>query len=315
MSQVFLTYSVDEESMLPAFLRLIFQTPSFWEEMSNRAQGTVMRRKTISNDAFLDILVPSPPLPEQRRIVDLLDAFDEQAAALVSERKAVVEVLHRLLDQAWDDPDEVIPVGSVADLASGPSWAAADERPVPEPGTTPVVKITNTRPDGRLDLSERLYVMSLASTRLLDNRSLIAIRTNGNRERIGNVYLPNDDVFGSAVSAFQFIVQCQSSENRDYLYWVLRAPRTQRIMSDAASGSTGLGNMGARWLRALEVPWPDVEARTRFVQRASATACVLDGLLSEWECLRVVRSTLLTNLLSGELDIAESNDGILREAV
>jgi type I restriction enzyme, S subunit len=269
----------------------------------------------IGSERASTMPVQWPTLVEQRRIADLIHAFDGQAAALDSEAKTVEEVLHRMLDQAWDDPDEAIPVGSVADLASGPSWAASDERPAPEPGTTPVVKITNTRPDGRLDLSERLYVKSLASTRLLDDRSLIAIRTNGNRERIGNVYLPNDEVFGSAVSAFQFIVQCQSSANRDYLYWVMRAPRTQRIMSDAASGSTGLGNMGARWLRALEVPWPGAEARTRFVEQASVTASVLDGLLNECQCLRVVRSTLLTSLLSGQVTIPDSYQSLLAEAV
>jgi type I restriction enzyme, S subunit len=301
------------DDVLPGFVWAVVRTRDFVDAMIARCTGS--NYPAIRPDDIASYEIALPSLREQTRIVDLIGALDGQTAALDSEAKTVGEVLHRFLDQAWDDPDEAIPVGSVANLASGPSWAAADERSAPEPGTTPVVKITNTRPDGRLDLTERLYVKSLASARLLDDRSLIAIRTNGNRERIGNVYLPNDDVFGSAVSAFQFIVLCQSSDNRDYLYWVLRAPRSQRVMSDAASGSTGLGNMGARWLRALEVPWPDVEARTRFVQQASATAHAFDGLLSECESLRVVRSTLLTSLLSGEVVILESYDALLTEAV
>jgi type I restriction enzyme S subunit len=300
----------------PEYYELLLKSPQMKRQYFDNAQGTVNRRRSLPFKTFAGLRVLVPSLPEQRRIADLIQSIDGQAAALDLEAKTVEELLHRLLDQAWVTADEAIPVGSVADLASGPSWAVADERLGPEPGTTPVIKITNTRPDGRLDLSERLYVKGLpSSTRLLDDRSLIAIRTNGNRERIGNVYLPNDEVLGSAVSAFQFIVQCQSSDHRDHLYWIMRAPQCQRLMSDAASGSTGLGNMGARWLRALEIPWPDAEARTRFVERASVTACLHEGLLDECASLRLVRSTLLTSLLSGQMTIPESYDALLAEAV
>jgi hypothetical protein len=249
--------------------------------------------------------------------VDLIGALDAHIAAMTNEHRQCQAVLRRLLDDAWNDLSQGsgTTVGHLADLTSGPSWAATDETPVLDNDAVPVVKITNTRPDGRLDLSERLYVRGLPeSIRLLDDRSLIAIRTNGNRERIGNVYLPTADVFGSAVSSFQFIVQARSSHVRDYLYWTLRAPHCQRIMSDAASGSTGLGNLGARWLRALEIPWSDDETRANFVTTAAATGSVLEAMSREVEAVRVVRSTLLADLLNRDVEISESYDLLMSEA-
>ena len=302
------------DGVLPEYLAFCLQANG--EQILQRFRKTGTTVQSVDVPGLLGFEVPLPPAPEQRRIVDLIGSVQAEAAAIDVEAETVEEVLRCLLDQAWASMDDVVPVGFVADLASGPSWAAADERLAAEQGTTGVIKITNTRPDGRLDLSERLYVKGLpSSTRLLDDRSLIAIRTNGNRERIGNVYLPNDEVFGSAVSAFQFIVQCQSSDHRDYLFWAMRAPQCQRLMSDAASGSTGLGNMGARWLRALEIPWPDAEARTRFVEQATVTACLHEGLLDQGASLRAVGSTLLTSLLSGQMTIPESYDALLAEAV
>jgi type I restriction enzyme S subunit len=147
-------------------------------------------------------------------------------------------------------------------IGSGPSWAAKDESSVPSEGAMTVLKITNTRPDGSIDLSELSYVSGLpARTKVIGATSLVMIRTNGNRERIGNVYLPSEEVHGAAVSAFQFILDALDAETRDYLYLVLRSPGIQHLMSESASGSTGLGNLAVRWLKTLEIPWPDAPVR------------------------------------------------------
>jgi type I restriction enzyme, S subunit len=302
----------------PAYFELLLRSPLMLTAYRDRAQGSVNRRRSIPYSAFASMSVRAPSPAHQRRVVDLIGALDARSAAIVAEHQRGSVMLGRLLDDVWDGPSEywTMAVGKIADLASGPSWAASDEANFPAANATPVLKITNTRADGRLDLSERLYVRGLPkSTRLLDHRSLIAIRTNGNRERIGNVYLPTADVLGSAVSAFQFVIQADSPEVRDYLYWVLRAPHSQRLMSDAASGSTGLGNLATKWLRALEIPWGADAARRHFVDNASAAGALIAALALEVEAVRVVRATLLSSLLLGEIEIPESYDAMLARAV
>jgi type I restriction enzyme S subunit len=84
---VFVTYEVDEQAVLPAWLGLFFQTPAFWQQMQAKATGTVLRRKTVSSEVFLSVLIPLPELDVQRRIVDLMAAADVLGAAL--EREAV----------------------------------------------------------------------------------------------------------------------------------------------------------------------------------------------------------------------------------
>lgn len=297
----------------PAFFELLLKSPPMLILYRDHAQGSVNRRRSLPLKTFAALSVQVPPLASQRRIVDLIGALDAQSVAIAVEVAQVQGLLRCVLDGFWAASQAWKTVGEIADIASGPSWAASAESPVPTASGTSVVKITNTRPDGRLDLTERLYVVGLpASTRVLDASSLIVIRTNGNRERIGNVYLPNDAVMGSAVSAFQFIVQCGSSEARDYLYWLLRAPTCQRTMSAAASGSTGLGNLGARWLRALQVPWWDDTVRADFASQAAALVRVLEALIAEGESLRDFRTTVLASLLSGKVEIPESYDALLK---
>ena len=72
----------------------------------------------------------------------------------------------------------------------------------------PVIGIPNTKPDGTLDLTTVGYVSGLpTSVGKVDESSLIMIRTNGNRQRIGKIYLPPVQAYGHAVSAFQFLMQ------------------------------------------------------------------------------------------------------------
>jgi type I restriction enzyme S subunit len=100
VSGVFITYKVDQEA-LPEFLGLYFQTPAFWDEMQNRASGTVLRRKTISDASFRDIPFALPPLPIQERIVEVIGAVDDQITALDAEAGAVEAVYRAATSLLW----------------------------------------------------------------------------------------------------------------------------------------------------------------------------------------------------------------------
>jgi len=95
VSGVFITYAVGERA-LPEFLGLYFQTPAFWDEMQNRASGTVLRRKTISDASFRAIPFALPPLPTQEQIVEVIRAVDDQITALATEADALEGILESL---------------------------------------------------------------------------------------------------------------------------------------------------------------------------------------------------------------------------
>lgn len=311
VSGVFITYEVDPR-VLPEFLALYFQTPTFWHEMQNRASGTVLRRKTISDTSFRAIPLALPPLSVQQRIVEIIGAVDDEITALDREEAAVTRVRDALLDEftcasAYTSKS----LGELCSvIGSGPSWAAKDESSVPTDDGLTVLKITNTRPDGSLDLSELSYVVGLpASTKLIGPTSLVMIRTNGNRNRIGNVYLPTEELHGAAVSAFQFTLDAINVETRDYLYLALRSPRIQQMMSESASGSTGLGNLAVRWLKTLELPWPDSEIRENQIELMRAMDTKAVATKEEADRLRGLRAGLLSDLLDRAIDIKSTELG------
>src|SRR5665647_3966392 len=195
----FPTFRAVPDMALPGFIGLVFETDAFQSEASARATGTTERRRLKEPD-FLAIPVPAPTLDVQRRIVDLVGALDANIAALQAETSDLAIALEAALDLSFPDAAGARPLGDLVTARSGPSWAASDETSEPVTGATPVVKITNTRPDGSFDTNQLAYVRGLRpSTTTLNPSSIVVIRTNGNRARIGNAYLPPEAVFGSAV--------------------------------------------------------------------------------------------------------------------
>lgn len=293
---------------ITGFLRLALE--SGVAGLLARSGGGMFSSITAANLRGFELLLP--PMHVQRRIVDLIGSLDGAVVAVERERSAALSLLSALLRRWHDELQPCRPLGSAFAPRSGPSWAAEDESETPRPGAVRVLKITNTRPDGRLDMSTQAYVDGLpSSTALLDDRSLILIRTNGNRARIGNVYRPSGEAMGCAVSAFQFSARCADVASRDFYYWWLRTPQEQAAMSEAASGTTGLGNLAAGWLKQREAPDPEPSMLPVFEE----VAAVLDRLQGEVSESQSLRSILLTLLLSREIEIPDAYDVLLNEGV
>ena len=96
---------VDEKMILKSFLFLLLQDRRMREFMQSRSSGTtVMHLKTSE---VPDVQVALPPLPEQKRIVDLISSVDSYIETLQQElesaKKSRNAVLHELLTAGGDD--------------------------------------------------------------------------------------------------------------------------------------------------------------------------------------------------------------------
>lgn len=293
------------------------QLPEFWyylllhstEYLRANSGGSTFQE--LSGGALKKLRFTIPPIKAQRRIVDLIGAVDDVIAASETSKAAATRILdgsRRIVSTAATRA-----LGELAIMRSGPSWKAADEKKEPAEGYEPVLGITNTPPGLRLDLGDKRFVASLpASVQRLDDASLVMIRTNGNRSRIGNIYRATKDVEGFAVSAFQIALRPHRQQDAAFLYWYLGSSGVQAAISENASGSTGLGNIAIGWLKKLAVPVLSSEEMARYVGKCEAAAAVVQATDDELTELRRLRSNLLSALLSGEHEIPSSYDAMLR---
>lgn len=290
------TFEADATQLLSELLPFLVQSDGFFDHAVGTSAGSLSPRTSWRDLADFEFDIP--PLDEQKRIADLLWAVEAHRRAVLELRAAGRACLWRLVRHRLASIASMIRLCEVATTRSGPSFDASDLHDRAVEGSIPVIGIPNTKSDGTIDLADVGHVTGLPdSVGRVDDRSLILIRTNGSRERIGNVYLPPAEAHGHAVSAFQFLMQANDSRDRDYLFWVLNDRAMQDRMSDSASGSVGLGNLAVRWLNAQEVPWPaegdDRRALVEEFRRFEAAGVAVGSQLASLEVLRGAISTAI----------------------
>jgi type I restriction enzyme, S subunit len=316
VSQEFPTFDIDPKLAAPEYVALLCSWPGTWARVRMGETGMGGRRKRVHPDRLLEVQLPFPSLADQCRIVDLVASADKvihDACVLASASRQVLSTLQSAWRNSYSGPMRRL--GDLADLTSGPSWRAADERPIPQPGYRRVLGITNTPRDAEIDLTDTRYVSGLpARTRLLARGSLLMIRTNGNRTRIGNVYRVPSEAHELAYSAFQIGIHLRDAPDADFAYWMLRDPALQQTISENASGTTGLGNIAVNWLKELKVPWPGTDERRAAVELFDAIDSTTRAAVAKEKASLFLRSALLSDLLCGIHNIPHTYDALLESA-
>ncbi|GAA4389121.1 restriction endonuclease subunit S [Brevibacterium pityocampae] len=293
------TFDADETQLRRDLLPFIVQSEGFFEHALGTSAGSLSPRTNWRDLKDFEFNLPS--FEEQTRMADLLWAIERHKRTLADEVESVQGVLARVAATRLSALPTTARLGDLTTTRSGPSFPASDVHGESVEGSVPVIGIPNTKPDGTIDLEGVGHVTGLpASVSTIDESSLILIRTNGNRQRIGNVYIPPEAAHGHAVSAFQFLMRANDMSDRDYLFWVLSEAGMQHRMSDAASGTVGLGNLAVRWLNELEIPWTELpEERRAFVETLGTLRDGLARLRAEVAAVTAVGKVVLGEMLGG----------------
>ncbi|WP_306232862.1 restriction endonuclease subunit S [Agrococcus beijingensis] len=309
VSNEFPLFDVDDRRLVPAYLDLFFQQPSVWARVTEQSTGTTKSRLRWKEHQLLAFQLPLPPLAEQRRIVDLIGAVDDAIEKAEASAAAAGDVYRSLADRLFRSPP-ASRLGDLAETVPGANWSKADEAGSAEDGYEEVVGIGVTGAAG-LDFSKMKYVAGLpAGVHRLRKSDLLVVRTNGNAERIGNVYSA-EALEGRPFSAFHLGLRPKSEANAALIFHALSSPAAQRALTGMTSGSTGLKNLAAKKLLELQVPSTTDESFLESLEVASSTVRQhLTGIAT----LRDLRAKALPALLSGEHAVPDEYDEVMEVA-
>ncbi len=266
------------------------------EELEEKSHGTTM--KHITKQTLLPHKVLLPPLPEQKRIVDLISSVDSYIEALQqqleSANKSRNAVLHELLiaggdgwvETSLEDVAEVI-MGQSPD---GKSYNQSGEglpfmqgsaefgehHPTPEKWCSDPKKIAEP---GDLLLSVRAPVgdTNFANQRIAVGRGLSVIRAN-------------------------------SKSLNEFIRFVIQLNVTEMI---ASSGSGMFASITGKNLREFKVLLPPLPEQKRIVDLVSSIDDVIEQDRLAITEAKNLRSGLLSDLLSGEHEIPPSYDKVI----
>ena len=308
-------------------LWLFYCVSALGHELQRRGAGSTFRE--VSRDGVRTIPILLPPLSEQRGIAAVLDAIDDaierSEAVIAATEELRRSLLHELLSRGvpgwhseWREVRglgvvpacwEVVRLGEVAEVVRGVSWSREQESAVPLDDAMPVVRIGNVQRDGfRMD--DTLYIRGVPQANrargAITERSLVMVGSNGNRDRVGNVFLSDDRVRGCLLASFLIRIDPIGSVSERFLAMVLRSARIQSRITESTAGSTGLKNLSLRWLRDLPFLLPPLTEQQRIATILDSVDSSLEQARMGTDVLRSVKASASEALLSGRVRVRQN---------
>ena len=169
---------------------------------------------------------------------------------------------------------QLVRLGDVANVNRGVSWSRDQESSKPLNDTVPVVRIGNVQRSG-FQLSDTLHIRGISNVGRhrysVTPRTLVMVGSNGNRDRVGNIFLATPAVVGHLLASFLIKIDPHKDVSAGFLSAVLRSTPLQLAITESTSGSTGLKNLSLKWLRNLRLSIPPLPEQ-------QAIAKVLDSI-------------------------------------
>ncbi|MFC9887305.1 restriction endonuclease subunit S [Streptomyces pilosus] len=305
----------------PRFYKHYFRSSLLISQLANITQG-IRQGQAIDMEAFQNLEIPLPPLAEQRRIADFLDAetsklgvLDERfkkLTGLLEERKAALISACFTFNAADDAP--VLPLRRAVKR-----WI--DYRgATPEKTTSgiPLVTAKNIR-HGRIDLDvSREFIATDAYADWM-RRGLLEVDDVllTTEAPLGQVAMVNN----THIALAQRVIVLRADQevcSAEWLYWYLLSPQGQAELELRSTGSTALGIKADR-LRGVPIPLPTLgEATQRLGQLADRVTQIeiLQRKLTEQRALVTERrQALITAAVTGQFDVSTASGRNVTEGV
>ena len=305
-STEFMVYVPRVDDLELHYLGHLLSSNRFAQRLQAVATGTTNSHVRAKPSETLRWPVRVPPLDEQRRIAEILDAIGETIQAterVIAKRTAKLEGLIEELAGRWTRTAIAhLPLGDMLDTRMdyrgrtprklGMEWGG---------GEIPALSANNVQM-GEIDFDRECYLGSDSLYRRW--------MTHGHTERgdllitmeapLGNIARVPD---GRRYILSQRVVLLRFSSTsllNDFAYWYMRSESFQSELRRRSTGTTATGIRRAE-LERIEVPLVDLQQQQAAAAALSAQELVLSGEQEVLRKLREMRTGLAADLLSGRV--------------
>ena len=244
-----LVLSAKDESIDQDFLYHILGSPFVFQQFDSLAAGSTVRNLNI--DLVSGVKIPLLPIPEQKRIVAILDqAFaDIEQARVKTEQnlKNARELFESYLQQVFSQRGEGWVDMSISELTTILGDGLHGTPKYSENGEYYFINGNNLN-DGKIEFKERTKRVTIEEfekykKKLTDRTVLVSI--NGT---LGNVAFYNEEkvVLGKSACYFNLV----DNINKQYVKYVIESPLFQGYAEKVATGAT-IKNVSLKSMRAF----------------------------------------------------------------
>jgi type I restriction enzyme S subunit len=263
--------------------------------------------KRLSGQVFENLPIPVPPMPEQRRIADILDKADsirrkrKEAIALTEElrRSAFLEMFGDPVTnpKGW----EVTPLGKVSDVSGGLQVTHAREL---HPITLPYLRVANVFRD-RLDLTEVKEIRATyaeAERTALRVGDVLVVEGHGNPNELGRAA-----VWSGALPRCthqNHLIRVRPTPGvleANFLSAYLNAGSGRAQMLRMGKTTSGLNTISTNNVRAVSMLLPPIELQRSFCKIVDGNAHLLGAMQASRAATDELFAGLVDRAFRGEL--------------
>lgn len=265
------------------------------------------------NDVYT-LSVPVPPIPEQKRIVAILDeAFEGIDKAIANTEKNLAnarELFENSLNPIFADPADhwtSTTLGKIADFKNGLNFTRSSKGE-----TIKIVGVADFKDNLKVPTSNLSSVQiegTLSDAYLLREGDIITVRSNGNKQLIGRCLLAGPVGERTSHSGFTIRIRLTSPDIFPlFLLKHLRSGVTRKLLIDSGGGAN-ISSLNQQALTSLPIAFPGLDEQSEIVEKIAAITERISELETvteqKFEALNELRYTLLTQAFSGKLGLPE----------
>jgi len=312
------------------YLRYVCLSGPFVESVIARSTG--VSYPAINSSDLVRTLVAIPPIPAQQAVSDFLDRETAKIDALIDKQEQLIATLREdraatithAVTKGLDSCGGIsssedqgapshwtkgVPLKRLAEVQTGLTLgrSVSSETAV----TIPYLRVANVQV-GRVDLTEVTEVAidrsEVARYRLRAGDVLMT--EGGDIDKLGRGCLWQGEIDPCLHQNHVFAVRCSDNLDARFLVYLLDTASAREYFTLTAKKTTNLASTNSTTLGRFSFPVPPIaeqKAIVRFLDERCSKIDALIGKSTEMiETLREYRSALITNAVTGNIDVREA---------
>ena len=306
----FTVTTIDEDILLQEFIYYALQEKSFYEEAVSRATGAA--QPDLSHGAFNSIQIYLPPIESQRKITNILNAYD----ILIENNKKQIKLLEEAAERLYREwfVDLHFPGYENTEIIDGvpEGWK---KQKISELGEIITGKTPSTT-------KEQYYGGNIPFVKIPDMHNCVypivtefTLTTEGaNTQK--NKFIPKNGIMVSCIATVGLvniaIETCQTNQQinsivlndeQDLYYTYFTMKRLKALLEGVGSNGATMTNVNKTKFGNLEVLYPGNNLRKDYFDYCKPIFEKIYALSIGVHKLSQVRDGLLSKLMSGEIEV------------
>jgi len=259
--------------------------------VSSLARGVNINN--LKRSHFEQVMIPLPPLTEQQRIADKLDALLARVDACRARLGRVPALLKRFrqavlaaavagrLTEDWDESPDGWYRCQLGSVLTDVRYGTTQRSEYGLQDGVPVLRIPNIG-EGRIDPTDLKYgrfSQKEIQTLALKQGDLLLVRSNGSVELVGKAAVVERDYEGYLFAGYLIRLRVDVARiSPHYLYLCLSSPIVRDYIELTARSTSGVNNINSDEIRSIQLTLPSLPLQHEIVRRVETLFAYADRL-------------------------------------